>query len=56
MPLKRKRNILRHYKFEDKTTQNCLKIDATHLYDKDLLLRQETKKKIACPGSWYNKN
>ena len=26
------------------------------LYDNDLLLRQETKKKIAYPGSWYDKN
>ena len=25
-----------------------LKKDAAHLYDNDLLLRQETKKKIAC--------
>ena len=27
-----------------KIIQNCLKIDATHKYDNDLLLRQETKK------------
>ena len=34
----------------------CLKIDATHQYDNDLLLRLETQKKIACPGNWYNIN
>ena len=28
----------------------CLKINATHQYN-DLLPRQETQKKIACPGS-----
>ena len=27
-----------------KIIQKCLKIDATHLYDNDLLLRQETQK------------
>ena len=40
-----RRNILRHYLFRDKIIQNCLKIDATQLYDNDLLLRQETQKK-----------
>ena len=55
MPWTREENILRHYLFGDKILENCLKIDATHLYDNDLLLRQETKK-IACPGSWYNNN
>ena len=30
---------------EIKIIQNCLKIDATHLYGNNLLLRQETKKK-----------
>ena len=33
------------YLFGDKIIQNCLKIYATHLYDNNLLLRQETKKK-----------
>ena len=41
---------------ETKIIENCLKIDTTHLDDKYLLLRQETQKKIACPGSWYNNN
>ena len=31
--------------FEDKIIPNCLKIDATYLYDSNLLLRQETQKK-----------
>ena len=31
------KNILCHYLFRDKIIQNCLKIDATHLYDNDLL-------------------
>ena len=47
----RGKNILRHYLFRDKGIQNCLKIDATHLYDNGLLSRQETQKRIACPGS-----
>ena len=29
-----------------KISQNCLKIDANHYYDNDLLLRQEIRKKI----------
>ena len=41
-------NILHHHLFGDKIIQNCLKLDATHYYDNDLLLRQETPKKIAC--------
>ena len=52
---KRGKNIVRHYLLRDKLIQNCLKIDATHLYGNDLLLKQETKK-IAYPGSWYNNN
>ena len=32
----------------------CLKTDTTNEYDNDLLLRQETKKKIPYPGNWYN--
>ena len=32
---------------ETKIIQNHLKIDATHKYDNDLLLRQETQKKMA---------
>ena len=32
--------------FGDKIIQNYLKIDATHLYDNDLLLRQETQKRL----------
>ena len=49
-------NILCHNLFGEKIIQNCFKIDATNQYDYDLLQRQETRKKIACPGSWYNKN
>ena len=29
---------------ETKNIQNCLKIDATHFYNNDLLLRKETQK------------
>ena len=36
---------------ENKIIQNCLKADATHYCDNDLLLRQETQKDIACSGS-----
>ena len=39
-----------------KIIQNGFKIDPTQLYDNDLSLRQETQKKITCPGSWYNNN
>ena len=56
MHLTREENILCHYLFGDKIIQNCLKIDATHWYNNDLLMRQETQKNIACPGSWYNNN
>ena len=51
MPWAQEENILRHYLFGDNIIQNCLKIDAIHSYDNDLVLRQETQKKIACPGS-----
>ena len=54
MPLKSEENILRHYSFRDKIIPNCLKINATHEYDNDLLLRQETQKKLTCSGRWYN--
>ena len=47
----REENILRYYISKEKIIENCLKIDATLYYDNDLLLRQETQKKIACPGS-----
>ena len=53
MPWTREKNILCPYLFGDKIIRNCLKIDAIHYYDDDLLLRQETQEKIACPGSWY---
>ena len=43
-------NIVATY-LETKTIKTILKIDATHLHDNDLLLREETKKKIAYPGS-----
>ena len=39
----REENILRHYLFGDRIIQDCLKIDATYLYDNDLLLKQETQ-------------
>ena len=41
---------------EIKIIQKSLNIDTTHSYDNGLLQRQETQKKIACPGSWYNNN
>ena len=41
MPWTRKENNLCHL-FGDKIIGKCLKIDATHLYDNDLLLKQET--------------
>ena len=40
----REENILPHYLFGDKIIENCLKIDATYLYDNNLLLRQTKKK------------
>ena len=55
MHWKERANILRRYLFGDRIIQNCLKIDAIHQYDNDLLLRQETKKKFVSLGSWYNK-
>ena len=33
-----------------------LKTVSNYQYDNDLFMRQETQKKIACPGSWYNNN
>ena len=45
MPWKREENILSHFLLGDKIIKNCLKTDAAHQYDNDLLLRQETKKK-----------
>ena len=48
---KRGKNILRPYLLGDKIIQNCFRIDATHYYDNDLLLKQETPKKIVCPRS-----
>ena len=49
---KREENILCHYLSVDKIIQNFLKIDATNKYDNDFLLRLETVKNSACPGSW----
>ena len=46
MPWSREENILRHYLFADKIFQNCLQLDTTHLYDNNLLLRQETQKRF----------
>ena len=51
-----RKNILRHDLFGDKIIRSSLKKYATHKYDNDVLLRQETQKKIAFPGSWYNSN
>ena len=48
--------IERERVIERENDRACLKIDATHEYDNDLLLRQETQIKIACPGSWFNNN
>ena len=56
MPWTREENILRHNLFGDKIIENCLKIDVIIWYENDLLERQETQKRIACPGSWYNNN
>ena len=53
MPCTREKNILLHCVLRDKIIQNCLKIDTTHLYNNDLLLRQKHKK-IECLGLWYN--
>ena len=52
----KRENIFCHCLFGEKIIENSLKIDATHLYDNDLLLRLETQKKIACTGSYYNNN
>ena len=52
MPWTREENISGHYLFREKIIQNCLKI----WYNNDLLLTQETQKKIAFPGSWYINN
>ena len=35
--------------------QNYSKL-SQDVYDKDLLLRQETQIKVVCPGSWYSNN
>ena len=43
---KRGKTILSHYLFGDKIIQNCLKIDATHYYNNDLVLKQETQKRL----------
>ncbi len=51
MPWTKEEKIICLYLFEDKIIQNCLKINATYLYDNDLLLKQESQKKIPCPGS-----
>ena len=40
------KNILRLQLFGDQIIQNCLKIDATHLYNNGLLARQETQKRF----------
>ena len=53
---KREKNILPHYLFQDKNHSKLSQIDATNYYVNDLLLRQETQKKIACSESWYNNN
>ena len=39
------KSISCHYLFREKIIQNCLKIDSAHLYDNDLLLKLEIKKK-----------
>ena len=49
--LGQEKKILPHYLFGDKIIKKYLKKDATYKYYNDLLLRQEAKKKIACPGS-----
>ena len=46
MPGTREENYLCHYLFGDKISQNSLRIDTTHSYDNDLLLRQETQKRL----------
>ena len=56
MSWSREENILPHNLFEDQIIQNCPKIEATNLFDNDLLLKQKTQKEITYPGSWYNSN
>ena len=46
-----KKNILPYDLFGDKIIQNGLKIYMSHLYGNDILLRHETLKRIAYPGS-----
>ena len=46
MPWTREENILRHNLFGDRIIENCLKMDSTNKYDNDLLLRQDTKKRL----------
>ena len=46
MPWTREENIFRHNLFGEKIIQNCHKIDASHWYNNDLLLRQETQKSL----------
>ena len=41
-----RKNILHHYLFGYKIIETCLELGATHSFDNDLLLRQETKKKL----------
>ena len=43
-----------HYLFGDKTIQYCLNMDATYLYDNNLLLRRETKRRIGFAKRWYS--
>ena len=43
---KREEIIFRQSLLGDKIIQNCIKIDATHSWDNDLLLRQETQKRL----------
>ena len=46
MPWTREENILLIDLYGDKIIENCLKIEATPSYDNDLLLGQETKKRL----------
>ena len=53
MPWTREENILCHTLSGDKFIQNCFKIDAIHIYDHYLLLREETKKIYHYVGAKY---
>ena len=48
MPWTKEENILHNYLFGHKIIEKCLKIDAAHYYD-DNLLKQEIRKRFNVP-------